>query len=140
MASQVAQWVKNPPAMQETQETLMPSLGCKDPLEAGMETHSSILGWKIPWTGQPGGLKSIGLQRVWHYWRNWAHIPMQIYGYIIHTLSPMFFSHRITACLASSQSHLWKSQVVFVFLFFCCSIFLCEVAYANTSICLYLYF
>ena len=54
--SQVAQWVKNPPAMQETQ---VQSLGWEDPLEEGMATHSSILAWRIPWTEEPGGLQSI---------------------------------------------------------------------------------
>ena len=43
MPSQVAQWVKNPPAMQETQETRVRSLGWEDPLEKGMATHVSIL-------------------------------------------------------------------------------------------------
>ena len=44
------------------------SLGPEDPLEKGMETHSNILAWRIPWTGDPGGLWSMGLQRVGHYW------------------------------------------------------------------------
>ena len=42
----------------------MSALGWKDPLEKEMATHSSILAWKIPWTGEPGGLQSIGSQRV----------------------------------------------------------------------------
>ena len=42
--------VKNPPALQKTQETRVPSLGWEDPLEEGMATHSSILAWRIPWT------------------------------------------------------------------------------------------
>jgi len=41
-------------------------LGWKDPLEEGMATHSSILGWRIPWTEEPGGLQSMGSQRVGH--------------------------------------------------------------------------
>ena len=53
--------VKNPPALQETE---VRSLGGEDPLEEGMATHSSILAWRIPWTLEPGGLQSIGLQRV----------------------------------------------------------------------------
>ena len=53
--------VKNPPAMQET---WVRSLGWEEPLEEGMATHSGILAWRIPWTEEPGGLKSIGLQRV----------------------------------------------------------------------------
>ena len=61
--SLVAQLVKNPPAMQET---YIQSLGWEDPLEEGMATHSSILAWRIPWTEEPGGLQSMGLQRVRH--------------------------------------------------------------------------
>ena len=48
--------------MQEAQETRVP----EDPLEEGMATHSSILSWRIPWTQEPGGLQSTGLQRVIH--------------------------------------------------------------------------
>ena len=54
--------VKNPPAVQETQETLVQSLGWEDPLEKEMATHSSILAWKISWIEEPGGLHSMGLQ------------------------------------------------------------------------------
>ena len=42
------------------------ALGCGDPLENGTATHSSILAWRIPWTEEPGGLQSMGLQRVGH--------------------------------------------------------------------------
>ena len=48
---------------QMVQETQVQSLGQEGPLEKGMETHSSILAWKIPWTEKPGGLQSIGSQR-----------------------------------------------------------------------------
>ena len=58
--------VKNPPAMQEAQETQALSLGWEDALEEGMATHSSTLAWRIPWTEEPGGLQNIGLQRVGH--------------------------------------------------------------------------
>ena len=58
-----AQLVKNPPAMQETQ---IHSLDQADPLEKGITTHSSILAWRILWTEEPGGLQSMGLQRVRH--------------------------------------------------------------------------
>ena len=67
MASQVAQRVKNPPAMQRAQETRVRSLGGEDPLKEGMATRSSALAWRIPWTEEPGGLQSIGLQRVRDY-------------------------------------------------------------------------
>ena len=59
----VVQLVKNLPAMQET---LVRFLGWEDPLEKEMETHSSILAWKIPWTEESGGLQFMGLQRVKH--------------------------------------------------------------------------
>ena len=55
-ASLVTQLVKNLPAMQETQ---VQSLGQEDPLEKEMATHSSILAWEIPWTGEPGRRQSI---------------------------------------------------------------------------------
>ena len=60
-ASPMAQMVKNLPAVQET---WVRSLGQEDLLEKEMATHSSILAWEIPWTEQPGGLQSIGSQRV----------------------------------------------------------------------------
>ena len=47
-------------------ETWFRSLGWEDTLEKGMATHSSILAWRIPWTEEPGGLQSIGSQRVRH--------------------------------------------------------------------------
>ena len=55
--------VKNPPVMQEAR---VPSLGLEDLLEEGMATHSSALAWRISWTEEPGGLQSMGLQRVGH--------------------------------------------------------------------------
>ena len=62
-ASLVAQLVKNLPAMQEI---WVQSLGWENPLEKGMATHSSILAWRFPWTEEPGGLHSMGSQRVRH--------------------------------------------------------------------------
>ena len=52
--------------MQEIQETQARSLGQEDPLEKGMATYSSILAGRIPWTEKPGGLQSMGSQRVRH--------------------------------------------------------------------------
>ena len=54
------QWVKNPPTVQETQETQVRSLGCKDLLEKEMATHSRILAWRTPWTEEPGGYSPWG--------------------------------------------------------------------------------
>ena len=62
-SSLVIQMVKNPPAMWET---WVQSLGQEDSLEEGMATHYSILAWRIPWTEEPGGLRSVGSQRVEH--------------------------------------------------------------------------
>ena len=58
--------VKNPPANAGDAERWVWSLGQEGPLKKGMATHSSILAWKIPWTEEPGGLHSMGLQRVQH--------------------------------------------------------------------------
>ena len=52
--------------MQETREMWVQSLGREDPLEQEMATHSSILAWRILWTVEPGGLQSMGPQRVGH--------------------------------------------------------------------------
>ena len=63
MASLVAQLVKNLSAMRQTQ---VQSLGGEDPLEKEMTTHSSSFAWRTPWTEEPGGLQSMGSQRVRH--------------------------------------------------------------------------
>ena len=64
------QQIKNLPAMQETQEMQIQSLGQEDPLEEQMPTHSSSLAWKIPRTEDPGGLQSMGLQKSWTWLRH----------------------------------------------------------------------
>ena len=58
--------VKNMPAMQETQEMWVLSLGLENPLGEEMATHSSILAWRILWTEEAGGLQSIWSQRLRH--------------------------------------------------------------------------
>ena len=63
MASLVAKMIKNLPAMRETR---VQSLDLEDLLEKGLATPSSILAWRIPWTEEPGGLQSMGSQRVEH--------------------------------------------------------------------------
>ena len=62
----MAQWVKNLPAMQQMPEMRVQSLSWEDPLEEEMATHSSFLAWRMPWTEEPGGLQSLGSQRVGH--------------------------------------------------------------------------
>ena len=62
-ASLVPQMVKNLPAMQET---WVKSVDREDLLEKGVATHSSTLAWRSPWTEEPGGLQSVGLQHIGH--------------------------------------------------------------------------
>ena len=73
-ASLVAQLVRNLPAMRET---WVRSLGGEAPLEKGMDTHSSILAWRISWTKEPGRLQSLGLQRVGHDWATNTIVDLQ---------------------------------------------------------------
>ena len=67
-ASLVAQMVKNLPVMWEIWETKFLSLGWKDPLEKGMVTTPVFLPGEFPWTEEPGGVQSMGSQRVKHNW------------------------------------------------------------------------
>ena len=60
-------------------ESLAQSLGQEDPLEEEMATHSSVLAWRIPWTEEPGGPQSRGLQRVGHDWMT-KHKPTDLHG------------------------------------------------------------
>ena len=100
-ASPVAQMVKNLPAMQETWAR---SLGREDPLEKKMAIHSSILAWRIPWTEDPGGLQSIGLQRVWHNWVTNTHT---------HILYTHTYTHtHIQYFNMQAERDLWDHQVV----------------------------
>ena len=64
----LSRWLsgKIPLSMQELQELQVRSLSQEDPQEEGMATHSSILAWRITWTEEPGGLQSMGSQRVGH--------------------------------------------------------------------------
>ena len=66
----MAQTVKNLPAMQDTR---VQSLGLENSLEKVIATHSSVLAWRIPWTEQPGGLQSMGSQRVGYNWITNTH-------------------------------------------------------------------
>ena len=72
-ASQMILVIKNLPAKQEIQVW---SLGQEDPLEKETPTHSSILGWEIPWTKEPGRLQSMGTQRVRH---DWPHTQISLW-------------------------------------------------------------
>ena len=87
-ASLVAQTVKHPPTMQETQVW---SLDLEDPLEREMATHSSILGWTILCTEEPGRLQSMGLQRVGLDWMTNTHVVIAEIKYatnVVHCCHP----------------------------------------------------
>ena len=74
----MAQLVKKLPAMQETQEMWVQSLGWEDPLEKGMATHSSILAWEVPWAEEPDGLQSMESQRVENNLATKPSPPLQV--------------------------------------------------------------
>ena len=83
----LAQMVKNLSAMWET---WVQSLGWGDPLGKGMPTYSSILAWRVKWTEEPGGLQSIGLQRVRNNWSDWAHTSLMLTkAMVIHNISEL---------------------------------------------------
>ena len=87
----MAQWIKNLPAVQEMQETwVVRSLDWEDPLEEGMATHSSILAWRSPWTEKPGGLQSLGSQRVRH---DLARTNKAIMNILVHVSMLMFLKN-----------------------------------------------
>ena len=66
------------------QGTRVWSLCWEDPLEKGMATHSSILVWRIPWTEEPGGIQSMGSQRIGHDWEtNTSHSLQITWGYCL---------------------------------------------------------
>ena len=118
--SLVAQRLKRLPAMQET---WVWSLGQEDPLEKEMATYSSILAWRIPWTEEPGGLQSTGLQRVGHDWatsltHSLTHSLHGIHGVI--SISQMR-KLRISKVESPVQNHSSYRSCSFVFFFWSCS-------------------
>ena len=76
----MAQWERTCLPTLETQDTQVRSLTREDPLEEGTATHASILAWRIPWTEEPGGLHSMGSQRVRH---DWAGTHRQAMGHVL---------------------------------------------------------
>ena len=103
LTSLVAQTVKRMPA---TQETLVQSLGQEDPLEKEMVTHYSILAWRIPWTEEPGGLQSTGLQGVGHNWATSLHFTS-----LWASLALPFFGIGMKTDLFQSCGHCWVFQI-----------------------------
>ena len=95
--------VKNPPAKQET---WVRSLGREDLLEKEMATHSSILTWEIPWTEEPGGLQSLGSQRIGH---NWTTCTAPHYSFTF--IKRLFSSSSLSAITVVSSAYLRASLV-----------------------------
>ena len=125
-ASQVAQWVKNPPAMQEMQETCVWSLGWKDSLGKEVATYSSLLTWRIPWTEEPGRLQSMGSQRAGHDWSHWARTLMYVCTCINHScfIHLSIDGHLGCFCVlvivnnasVNTKVHIYFFELVFIFL------------------------
>ena len=80
--------VKNPPANVKDIRDMGSIPGSGRSLKEGMATHSSILAWRIPWTEEPGGLRSVGLQRVGHDWRDLARMHKHTHTYT-HSAIPL---------------------------------------------------
>ena len=92
----MAQMVKNLPTVQQTRVW---SLGQEDPLEKGMATHCNILAWRIPWTEEPGGLQSMGSQRVGHDWVTFTlKIPYWLISSMILTLGYLSLVLSLDTC------------------------------------------
>ena len=105
-ASPMAQ-VKNLPAMQETQEMWVWSLGWEDALEEEIATHPSILAWKISWTEEPRGLQSTGLQGFRHDWASQqVTLPHCVGRFNFYLLTKHFVVENWTPDKAFQQTHL----------------------------------
>ena len=114
----MAQWVKNLPAMQ------VQTIGQTDPLEEGMATHTSMHARRISWTEEPGGLQSIGSQRIGQDWSYWARTYVHTYthththykqkqsnqwspqSFLYHSPRTLSIHHSSEIC-AWSSLHLW---------------------------------
>ena len=93
------------------QETWVKSLGWEDPLEEAMTTHSSILARKTPWTEEPGGLQSMGSQRVRHNWttEHACHDNKMLYV-IPRVTAPWRREWQLTTVLLPGESHAQRSR------------------------------
>ena len=107
--------------MQETKVMRVRSLSAEGPLEEGMATHSSILAWRIPWTEEPGGLESMGSQRVRHDWSNLAcrgelRAEEGRHGSVLYTvfifLSPLMVPFVFLSCLRRELSSFLSCSIV----------------------------
>ena len=104
----VAQWVKNLPAFQETQETWVWSLGWEDPLEEEVATHSRTLAWRIPWTREPDRLELDRAKVTEH----WSHVTACV------------------LCYAFSERNYQRGSIYFMFIKYECMIILNFILYS----------
>ena len=107
--SQVAQQIKSLPTIQETQADMssIPRLGISP--GRGNANQYSILAWRIPWTEEPGGLQSLGLQRAGHDWSDWACTYTQaMMSIFIHFYSNVF---ALQCCVSLCCAALWISYM-----------------------------
>ena len=105
-------------------ETWVQSLGWEDLLEKEMATHSNILAWRIPWTEEPGGLQSMGSQRVRHDWATSLHFFTSLSYYTVNSCEPVVGRKPVTSSIALSpivlidayqrffQMNLFKCQAI----------------------------
>ena len=91
----MAQWVKNPSAMEAMQETQVQSLGREDPLETDMATLSSIYAWRILWAEEPGWPQSV----VAKSWTRLKKLSTQTHGLSVHLILTIWAIGVITSCL-----------------------------------------
>ena len=95
-------------------ETRVQSLGREDPLEKEMAIHSSTLAWKIPWIEKPGGLQSMGSQKVGHDWAISLSSSLELHSHEVQV--SLFYCYRgwveaQRGCLACQRAHYKKQQV-----------------------------
>ena len=120
---------KEPACQCRRHEIWVRSLDWEDPLEEGMATHSNILAWRIPWTVEPGGLKSMDSQRVGRNWTDLIHTHTHTHTHRVSISPPSLFSlwmlvnpglHFGASCLQdfvskilnSSNTFSWRSHMV----------------------------
>ena len=99
--------------MQETEEMRVRFPGWEDPMEEKMATRSSILAWKIPWTEEPGGLQSMGLQRLGH---DWAHTRALTYAWIhrMYLSSPHSLDSILPVDYLGKYNWVWSSLAIHI--------------------------
>ena len=133
--SLMPQSVKNSSAMQETS---VQSLGLEDPLQREEAPHSSILAWRIPWTGEPGGLRSMGSQSVGHNWVTHFHVTFILSGmrwrlFVVRfafswwlVMLNNFFMYLLASCRSSLEKCLFRPFFCFFksgYLLYCYSVY-----------------